>query len=115
MSTDFSCLVLSVVRRIPPGRVATYGYVAEMAGHPRGPRVPGHLRHVAVSSDAPRGDPTDDRQDETGEIRAHRRTLRAAAAGDSSASVPTLHRQHRLFIVSTDSSSSVPTRHRQHR
>ena len=43
----------------------------DVPDRPRGPRVPGHLRHVAVSSDAPRGDPTDDRQDETGEIRDH--------------------------------------------
>src|SRR5665811_991404 len=32
-----------------------------------------------------------------------------------SSPVPTLHRQHRLFIVSTDPSSSAPTLHRQFR
>lgn len=28
----------AVVRRIPAGKVATYGFVAELAGHPRGSR-----------------------------------------------------------------------------
>jgi methylated-DNA-protein-cysteine methyltransferase-like protein len=31
-----------VVRRIPPGRVATYGQVAALAGHPRGARLCGY-------------------------------------------------------------------------
>ena len=33
--------MLSVVRRIPPGRVATYGDVAELAGFPRAARAVG--------------------------------------------------------------------------
>jgi len=35
--------VLSVVRRIPPGRVATYGDVAAMAGRPRAARAVGNI------------------------------------------------------------------------
>jgi O-6-methylguanine DNA methyltransferase len=35
--------VIAVVRRIPPGRVATYGDVAEMAGQPRAWRAVGNI------------------------------------------------------------------------
>lgn len=55
MASNFRARVLSVVRRIPPGRVATYGSVAALAGAPgaaravgtamrdcRDPRVPCH-------------------------------------------------------------------------
>ena len=34
-----------MVRRIPRGRVATYGQVAELAGMPRQPRVVGYALH----------------------------------------------------------------------
>ncbi|TMC69508.1 MAG: hypothetical protein E6J13_11175 [Chloroflexi bacterium] len=38
--------VYAVVRRIPPGRVATYGLVGELAGRPRSARIVGNaLRH----------------------------------------------------------------------
>jgi methylated-DNA-[protein]-cysteine S-methyltransferase len=37
--------VLAVVRRIPPGRVATYGDVAELAGRPRAWRAVGNIMH----------------------------------------------------------------------
>ena len=36
--------VLFAVRRIPPGRVATYGDVAEAAGVPRAARAVGNIR-----------------------------------------------------------------------
>lgn len=39
----FSHRVLSVVRSIPPGRVATYGDVAKMAGRPRAARAVGNI------------------------------------------------------------------------
>ena len=39
----FVARVLSVVRRIPPGRVATYGDVAAMAGQPRAARAVGNI------------------------------------------------------------------------
>jgi len=35
-----------VVRRIPRGRVATYGQVAELAGLPRQPRLVGYVLHA---------------------------------------------------------------------
>lgn len=38
----------AVIRRVPPGRVVTYGLVAELAGYPRCARQVGHfLRHAA--------------------------------------------------------------------
>lgn len=42
-STAFTTRVLSLVRRIPPGRVATYGDVAAAAGHPRAARAVGNI------------------------------------------------------------------------
>jgi methylated-DNA-protein-cysteine methyltransferase-like protein len=43
-----------VVRRIPPGRVATYGQVAALAGLPRQARLVGYALHaVADGSDVP--------------------------------------------------------------
>ena len=41
MASDFRARVLSVVRRIPAGRVATYGDVARLAGAPRAARAVG--------------------------------------------------------------------------
>ncbi len=35
--------MLSIVRRIPPGRVATYGDVAALAGRPRAARAVGNI------------------------------------------------------------------------
>ena len=46
----FTFRVLSVVRRIPPGRVATYGEVAAIAGRPRAARAVGNIMRDA---DAP--------------------------------------------------------------
>jgi methylated-DNA-protein-cysteine methyltransferase-like protein len=40
-ATSFAQRVLSIVRRIPPGRVATYGDVAALAGSPRAARAVG--------------------------------------------------------------------------
>ena len=40
---SFTTRVLSVVRRIPAGRVATYGDVAEAVGHPRAARAVGNI------------------------------------------------------------------------
>ncbi len=37
--------IYRVVRRIPKGRVATYGQVAELAGMPRQPRQVGYALH----------------------------------------------------------------------
>jgi O-6-methylguanine DNA methyltransferase len=41
--TRFTDRVLRVVRAIPPGRVATYGDVAAMAGRPRAARAVGTI------------------------------------------------------------------------
>ena len=43
MISDFGRRVLAVVRRIPPGRVATYGDVADLAGRPRASRAVGNI------------------------------------------------------------------------
>ena len=40
---DFRARVLAAVRRIPPGRVATYGDVAALAGSPRAWRAVGNI------------------------------------------------------------------------
>ena len=40
---DFLARVLAAVRRIPPGRVATYGDVAAAAGVPRAARAVGNI------------------------------------------------------------------------
>lgn len=39
-------LIYDVVRRIPCGKVATYGQVAMLAGNPRWSRVVGYALHV---------------------------------------------------------------------
>ncbi|MBI4484501.1 MAG: MGMT family protein, partial [Acidobacteria bacterium] len=39
----FSSRVLSIVRRIPPGRVVTDGDVAALAGRPRAARAVGNV------------------------------------------------------------------------
>jgi O-6-methylguanine DNA methyltransferase len=41
--SDFRSRVLAVVRRIPAGRVATYGDVAARAGRPRAARAVGNI------------------------------------------------------------------------
>ena len=54
MSTrDFRSRVLSIVRRIPPGRVATYGDVAAMAGRPRAARAVGNIMKALGRPDIP--------------------------------------------------------------
>jgi O-6-methylguanine DNA methyltransferase len=49
----FSFRVLSVVRRIPPGRVATYGDVAALAGRPRAARAVGNIMRGCGRPDVP--------------------------------------------------------------
>lgn len=41
--SDFTRRVLAAVRRIPPGRVATYGDVAALAGRPKAWRAVGSI------------------------------------------------------------------------
>ena len=45
--------VLAVVRRIPPGRVATYGDVAAAAGGPRAWRAVGNIMRTCAARDVP--------------------------------------------------------------
>ena len=49
----FAAHVLSVVRRIPPGRVATYGEVAALAGRPRAARAVGNIMRTCGRPDIP--------------------------------------------------------------
>jgi O-6-methylguanine DNA methyltransferase len=41
--TDFASRVLAAVCRIPPGRIATYGDIARIAGRPRAARAVGNI------------------------------------------------------------------------
>lgn len=52
-ATGFQSRVLSAVRRIPPGRVATYGDVATMAGRPRAARAVGNIMRACGRPDVP--------------------------------------------------------------
>jgi O-6-methylguanine DNA methyltransferase len=51
--SDFTSRVLAVVRRIPPGRVATYGDVAALAGKPRAARAVGNIMRECRRVDVP--------------------------------------------------------------
>jgi O-6-methylguanine DNA methyltransferase len=51
--SPFTRRVLSVVRRIPAGRVATYGDVAAAAGRPRAARAVGNIMRECKASDVP--------------------------------------------------------------
>jgi O-6-methylguanine DNA methyltransferase len=50
---DFSSRVLTVVRRIPPGQVASYGEVAKLAGRPRAARAVGNIMKGCGRRDVP--------------------------------------------------------------
>lgn len=49
----FRARVLSAVRRIPPGRVATYGDIAAAAGSPRASRAVGNIMRECRSPVVP--------------------------------------------------------------
>ncbi len=53
MITDFTARVLGVVRRIPVGRVATYGEVATLAGRPGAARAVGNIMRDCGRPDIP--------------------------------------------------------------
>jgi O-6-methylguanine DNA methyltransferase len=53
MVDSFTTRVLSVVRRIPPGHVATYGDVAALAGRPRAARAVGNIMRECHRRDVP--------------------------------------------------------------
>ena len=48
---DFSQRVKDVIKRIPRGKVATYGQIAAMAGNPRGARQVVWLLHSSAMKD----------------------------------------------------------------
>ena len=50
---SFKQAVLRAVRRIPPGRVATYGDVAAWSGFPGAARAVGHVMATSTGLDAP--------------------------------------------------------------
>ncbi|HET7220430.1 MAG TPA: MGMT family protein [Vicinamibacterales bacterium] len=52
-ASPFTRRVLSVVRRIPAGSVATYGDVAAAAGKPRASRAVGNIMRACRSRDVP--------------------------------------------------------------
>jgi O-6-methylguanine DNA methyltransferase len=51
--STFSARVIALVRRIPPGRVATYGDVAAAAGHPGAARAVGNIMRGCSLRDVP--------------------------------------------------------------
>ena len=53
MITRFEMRVLTVVRNIPAGRVATYGDVARLAGKPRAARAVGNIMRDCRRQDVP--------------------------------------------------------------
>ena len=52
-ATPFTALVLNAVRRIPPGRVATYGDIAALAGRPRAWRAVGNIMRAGRAPGMP--------------------------------------------------------------
>ncbi len=53
MPARFASRVLAVVRRIPPGRLATYGDVAALAGRPRAARAVGNVMRGCADASVP--------------------------------------------------------------
>src|SRR5258705_13308514 len=53
MKSNFTARVLAAVRRIPRGRVATYGDVAALAGKPRAARAVGNIMKDCGRADVP--------------------------------------------------------------
>ena len=53
MVRNFAARVRAVVRRIPPGRVATYGDVAAAAGRPRAHRAVGNIMRTCNDTSVP--------------------------------------------------------------
>lgn len=53
MENTFSERIYETVRRIPQGRVASYGQVARLAGKPRGARIVGFAMHRCEEASVP--------------------------------------------------------------
>lgn len=52
-TAPFTARVLDAVRRIPPGRVATYGDIARLAGRPRAWRAVGNIMATCRVANVP--------------------------------------------------------------
>lgn len=52
-TSEFTRRVLAVVRRVPVGRVTTYGTVARLAGKPRAARAVGNIMREAAAPGLP--------------------------------------------------------------
>ena len=46
--TEFSKRVIELIQSVPKGKVATYGLIARLAGHPQGSRGVGWLLHSST-------------------------------------------------------------------
>ena len=46
MRSEFTERVYAAARQIPPGRVASYGCLAALAGNPRAARIVGYVMHT---------------------------------------------------------------------
>lgn len=53
MRSEFAARVLAAVRRIPPGRVATYGDIAALAGRPLAHRAVGTIMRTCADTTVP--------------------------------------------------------------
>jgi O-6-methylguanine DNA methyltransferase len=53
VATDFTARVIGILRRIPAGRVTTYGDIADMAGHPGAARAVGTIMRLAKEPHLP--------------------------------------------------------------
>jgi O-6-methylguanine DNA methyltransferase len=53
MASDFTRRVVAATRRIPAGRIATYGDIAAMAGVPRAARAVGNIMRACRLQDVP--------------------------------------------------------------
>ena len=51
MQSSFSQRVKSLIKKIPPGKVATYGQIATLAGNPRGSRQVSWILHSSTRKD----------------------------------------------------------------
>lgn len=53
MASTFALRVVAILRRIPPGRVTTYGAIAAMAGRPGAARAVGTIMRLASEPGLP--------------------------------------------------------------
>ena len=51
MRSEFTARVYDAARQIPPGRVASYGCLAALAGNPRAARIVGYVMHTCPAEE----------------------------------------------------------------